>query len=69
MVWQKGVVVMTTQLLTLRAELASAARYPTAESRLLRAIVVAIDAYLAYRKWQMVAEHVQALNSRERQRA
>lgn len=60
---------MTTQLIALRSELASVARYPTAESRLLRAIVIAIDAYLNYRKWQLVAEHVHRVNGREGQRA
>lgn len=60
---------MIAYLLTVRAELAVASRYPTTEGRLLRAIITAIDAYLAYRKWIAVQDHVAAVNGREGRRA
>lgn len=56
---------MTTTLAAVRAELASAARYPTQEARLLKAIIVAIDAYLTFKRWQTAVEHVQRINHRE----
>lgn len=35
------------------------------DDRLNRAIITAIDAYLTFKKWQNVSEHVARVNGRE----
>lgn len=64
---QKGVLVMT-DLHAIRAAL-SAQYYPTRRGLLVRAVIVALDALIAYDRALIIREHIDCINSREGLRA
>jgi len=60
---QKGVLVMT-DLHAIRAAL-SAQYYPTRRGLLVRAVIVALDALIAYDRALIIREHTARVNGRE----